>query len=104
MSAIERLQEWYATQCDDEWEHYYGINISSCDNPGWWVKIDLGSTVLAGCQFPEVKIGIDEDGHPQASEWLRCYVEKNKWQGAGDPSQLEHIIDTFLEWGGSCCK
>ncbi|MEH0820740.1 Imm53 family immunity protein [Micromonospora sp. CPCC 205714] len=43
------LQAWYATQCDGEWEHEFGIQIETVDNPGWSVSIDLGDTALSGC-------------------------------------------------------
>lgn len=26
------LQMWYVAQCDDEWEHAYGIKIETLDN------------------------------------------------------------------------
>jgi hypothetical protein len=28
------LQGWYATQCDGDWEHEYGVSIETLDNPG----------------------------------------------------------------------
>src|SRR5262249_14404082 len=40
------LQAWYATQCNGEWEHGYGLEIETIDNPGWSVKIDLNGTSL----------------------------------------------------------
>jgi hypothetical protein len=81
MTAIARLQAWYAGQCDEEWEHHYGISIISCDNPGWSVQIDLAGTPLSRCEFAAIRFGVDEDGHPNAPEWLCCHVSKNKWQG-----------------------
>ena len=42
--AISRITEWYAAQCNDEWEHSNGIDIKSLDNPGWWVEICLYET------------------------------------------------------------
>jgi hypothetical protein len=34
---LRALQRWYARHCDSTWEHRYGIQIETCDNPGWWV-------------------------------------------------------------------
>jgi hypothetical protein len=28
------LEAWYASRCDGEWEHGYGISIETLDNPG----------------------------------------------------------------------
>ncbi len=46
MTDIERLQAWYLAQCDGEWEHGFGPTISTLDNPGWSVKVDLKGTEL----------------------------------------------------------
>jgi hypothetical protein len=46
MDIFAELQRWYEAQCNGDWEHHNGITIESCDNPGWWVKIDLADTSL----------------------------------------------------------
>jgi hypothetical protein len=28
------LQDWHAGQCDGDWEHSYGVDIGTLDNPG----------------------------------------------------------------------
>jgi hypothetical protein len=38
------LQAWFLSQCNDTWEHSYGIKIDTLDNPGWEVVIDLAGT------------------------------------------------------------
>ena len=48
---INWLQDWYKNQCNDEWEHDYGITIGTLDNPGWDVKIDLIGTSLEGFEI-----------------------------------------------------
>ena len=40
------LMNWYAQQCDGDWEHENGIKIGTLDNPGWYIKIMLGGTEL----------------------------------------------------------
>lgn len=44
MSAITRLQKWFAAQCNGDWEHLNGIKIETTDNPGWWVQVDISGT------------------------------------------------------------
>nr|TKK07812.1 hypothetical protein SrhCFBP13529_11555 [Stenotrophomonas rhizophila] len=46
MHALDRLQKWYADQCDGDWEHSFGIRIDTLDNPGWTVSVDLTDTAL----------------------------------------------------------
>ncbi len=43
---IQALQNWYASNCDGDWEHSFGIRIETLDNPGWLVTIDLEDTRL----------------------------------------------------------
>ena len=98
MSILARLQVWYASQCDGNWEHSSGIVIQSCDNPGWWVKVGLLGTSLVGREFPEVADGVDSRRFPIGSRWLCCRIEDDTWHGAGDETKLEHILETFLAW------
>lgn len=37
---------WYVRECDDDWEHSYGVKIDTLDNPGWTIAIDLRETSL----------------------------------------------------------
>ena len=57
MDIIKELQDWYTFQCNGEWEHESGVEIQSCDNPGWWVKIDLKGTVLENKTFETIFLG-----------------------------------------------
>ncbi len=45
MDSVQWLQTWYQAQCDNDWEHQYGVKIDSLDNPGWMVSIDLFGTL-----------------------------------------------------------
>jgi len=40
------LTRWYATECNGDWEHQSGIRITTIDNPGWNVNINLYGTLL----------------------------------------------------------
>jgi hypothetical protein len=91
------LADWYAAQCNGEWEHRYGVSIQSTDNPGWWVKIDLVGTALAERSFATLSDGVETDG-PKGSRWLRCYVADGVWNGAGDETRLDEILGRFVAW------
>ena len=100
-STLARIQQWYAAQCDGDWEHGFGVKIESLDNPGWLIKIDLAGTNLEGRAFPTVAKGLeDRDGmaHPSLSDWHSISVKGNTFHAAGDPSKLEFMLRTFLDW------
>lgn len=96
-SILERLMSWYQAHCDGYWEHDFGVSIDSCDNPGWWVKIDLTGTSLRGVVFPPVTRGDTESLDP-APPWLHCYVKDGVFHGIGDATTLEEILEIFLNW------
>jgi hypothetical protein len=100
-NLIEALQDWFARHCDGEWEHHHGVKIETCDNPGWWVKIDLVGTALLDRPFPPVAEGVDQGGFPESDRWLHCYVEEGVWHGAGDQTKLPYILRTFLDWASA---
>lgn len=98
MAVLDRLQRWYVAQCDGTWEHHHGISITSCDNPGWWVKISLTGTPLRGTPFAAIADGVDARRNPTGASWLSCRIEDDVWHGAGDAEKLEIIVETFLSW------
>ncbi len=92
MDTLTEIQQWYHSQCDEEWEHRYGVLIETLDNPGWLVKIDLAGTPLASSSF-----GLVEDLEPE-QDWISCKIEEKQFKGAGGPYMLRKILDTFLDW------
>ena len=100
-SILTRLSEWYVKQCDGDWEHQSGIRIHTLDNPGWRITVDLGGTKLADGLYPEVNEGTGRNGQPDLPLWIACFVRDGKWNGAGDPSQLDRLLIEFLNWAES---
>jgi len=96
--TVARLQAWYQKHCNGEWENDRGVSIESTDNPGWWVKIDLRGTDLESKSFDEVRRGATETLDPQPL-WMRCYVDDERvFNGAGDQTTLQEILNIFLNW------
>ena len=95
MSVLTEIQEWYASNCDGEWEPEYGLEIGTMDNPGWSVTIDLYETNLEGKEFQRIK------NHQSEESWIECWVEENKFRSFGDPGRLEEILRSFLDWAKS---
>ena len=92
---IEELEKWYYSNCNDEWEHQFGITIDTLDNPGWRVQIDLEGTKLEQVHFEEVK-----NIEPEL-EWIVCNVEDKKFNGNGGPNELKNILNIFINWAKS---
>ena len=98
MTTLLRLQEWYTRQCNALWEHQQGIKIESCDNPGWWVHIALKGTPLESVPFERIAENVDDAGVQQGTRWLDCKITDGVWEGAGDETKLERILEVFLSW------
>ena len=90
--ALAELQRWYAGQCDGDWEHEFGLEIGTLDNPGWTLTIQLRGTNLENAAFEEVK-----DLDPVRA-WIHCLVKDGKFEGRGGPHMLERMIRVFLNW------
>lgn len=90
-SAIYRLQSWYSLQCNEDWEHSYGVKIDTLDNPGWIVTIDLADTELQGLLVPRIRVDRSE------SDWLQHEVVDDKFIACGGVFNLEELIELFLE-------
>ena len=90
---IKRLQNWYASMCNDDWEHTYGVFISNIDNPGWSLKVELKDTYLYDVHFKELKVQRNDEDN-----WVICKVEEGNFQGYGGPENLGELLSIFLEW------
>lgn len=66
MRVLGELEQWYESECKEDWEHQFGVSIGTLDNPGWTVTIDLDSKSLAQKPFQTV-----EDLRP-GRDWIRC--------------------------------
>lgn len=98
MDVLLRLERWYASQCDGDWEHQYGVHVETLDNPGWRVKIDVSGTPLEGQPFAEIAEGVGAETVPDSPRWLRCWVENGQWHAATDELQLARALGLFLDW------
>lgn len=86
------LQQWYLEQCNEEWEHRYGITMSTIDNPGWKVEIDLVGTALEGANFSKILIERRDDN------WVMCEVKDGQFQAACGPMNLTETLNCFRQW------
>jgi len=95
VDVLSWLQQWYASQANGEWEHVYGVEILTLDNPGWQIKIDLANTDLGDIGFEKVKVERTEN------DWIHCSVDDNVFKGACGPENLTELLDHFRTLVGS---
>lgn len=97
-APLARLEAWYMSQCDGDWEHGYGVQIATLDNPGWTLIVDLEGTELEDTPFVEVRRNEVGQSYDDNLDWLFCRKEGKKFDGSGGPKQLGAIIEIFLAW------
>mgnify|MGYP002354510292 FL=1 len=88
-TLITDIQKWFKSQCNGDWEHSFGLNISTLDNPGWYVKIDLIETNLENINYQKKVDNGDND-------WYIVKVENSVFEAFGDTSKLETILQLFI--------
>ncbi len=98
MDTVKKIQDWYISMCNGDWEHSYGVNVETLDNPGWHVKIDLVDTDMENIHFTSVEYGIGKNSEPDSDDWLTCKVENKVFHGYGGSKKLEEIFKCFLAW------
>ena len=89
---FEWLQEWYLRHCDDEWEHSYGIQIDTLDNPGWTLSVNLVGTELEG------KTHDRQLTEKSEHEWLHVQSDGTTFKSAGGPRDLRRLVAAFRAW------
>ena len=88
--ALLILQNWFANNCNGDWEHEYGVKIETIDNPGWCVKIELAGTPLEDFVFFK-----NEDKNSFYNQWFDIKVENKIYIAFG--SDLSELVNIFYE-------
>ncbi|WP_157880864.1 Imm53 family immunity protein [Streptomyces griseoruber] len=83
------MQSWYASNCDGEWEHEYGIRMVTTDNPGWHIEIDVSETDLEGVLVERARHEFSDGG------WMIAWSDGTKFQAACSPLSLRDV-DAFF--------
>jgi hypothetical protein len=89
-----RLIDWYTAQCNGDWEHQHGFDISTLDNPGIHLRVDLNGTPLERAAFERIEHDIDSE-----SRWLVCEkTAEGYFDGACAPAMSERLLEIFVNW------
>ncbi|MEU0673121.1 Imm53 family immunity protein [Streptomyces sp. NPDC006172] len=83
------IQSWYASNCDGEWEHEFGIRIATTDNPGWHIEVDVRETDLQGVIVPREKLDLPGGG------WMIAWSDGSVFQAACGPLCLGYVDALF---------
>lgn len=102
--AIDDLSwicNWYLSQCDDDWEHSFGVIIRNLDNPGWMVEINLDGTELEESDFQKVEFGQgtrDVEEWRLTGSWWVVSVKDKTFSAFCGPLDLPVVLKTFRNW------
>jgi hypothetical protein len=86
------MQAWFVGRCDGVWEHAHGVTITTLDNPGWEVNIDLSGSGLD--QIPYVRHEVHRSEDDRCVTW----VASDTFRGACGPTNLAEALHQFREW------
>ena len=89
---LEWIQDWYLSNCNGDWEHFYGVKIDTLDNPGWMVTIHLNETILENAPFQKVNLERSEQ------DWVACRTESGEFKAACGPKNLSEVLTIFKNW------
>lgn len=86
------ILKWFHKQCDNDWEHMFGIKISTLDNSGWHIQISIEETELQDKIFQNINI------ERSKKEWLSCKVTDGHFEGFCGPFILNEVLQVFCDW------
>ena len=89
-TVLQRLQDWYASQCNDNWEHVHGVKIDTLDNPGWSVRIDLADTAWSKLKVDRVLVERTD------SDWINYEIDNCQFVGQCGPQNLSELLERFF--------
>lgn len=90
--AIAFLEEWYASHCDGEWEHDEGVRLTTLDNPGWLLTINLLGTDCEGRTLDTVETSRSEE------DWLRVSSDGTRFRAVGGARSLRRALEAFRQF------
>lgn len=93
VDGFAELVNWFESKCDGDWEHQHGFSITTLDNPGLSLEVDLEGTELVDVHF-ETRVF---DNGPD--DWLSCQKSLGSpFLGCSSPKRFGEVIHCFLNW------
>ncbi|MGJ8716128.1 MAG: immunity 53 family protein [Maribacter stanieri] len=91
MDILDWIQDWFKENCDGDWEHGEVIQITTIDNPGWEVEIDISNTSIASMNLDWIL------NETSKQDWYGVKIADQKFTAAGDISKLKFLLGLFKE-------
>ncbi|WP_379952977.1 immunity 53 family protein [Dokdonia sp. R78006] len=91
MEIIDWIQDWFKGNCDGDWEQGEVIQITTLDNPGWELEIDVSNTSLAMITIPWILNENSKD------DWYGVKIENQRFSASGDAGKLKFLLGLFRE-------
>lgn len=87
--VLDALREWYAAQCNGDWEQEYGVTIGTLEDSGWQLRVDLVGTPLAGVELQrDLTVRGDQD-------WLEVWSDGFTFNANGGVVNLRELLAAF---------
>ena len=90
------LQSWYLKQCNGLWEHEFGVDIETMDNPGWHLKVQIEGTPLQGR-----RVDLPQVSGPNDRDWIKIRSDGETFEAMGGPSNLDEMLNAFRRFAES---
>jgi len=92
-TPMGRLASWYLSQCNGDWEHCFGMDVTTAGgDAGWSGEIEVEETELEEVPFEPVERDFGAAGR------VHCSRVENKFVFTCGPTLLERAIEVFVEW------
>lgn len=91
IQLLTRLQDWFSSECNEDWEHTYGFRLETLDNPGWTFEANLAETRWAGIEIPRQRVDRSD------LDWLQFEISDNKYMASGGPLNLSEMLQKFFD-------
>lgn len=93
---IESIVDYFAGCVDGMWEHANGISISTSDNPGWILTVDLkptGQPVLF--RYSRGDVPSSANGNLGKAPWIECEANSLRFRAACSLDMLAEVDAAF---------
>ena len=87
-NPIEFINKWYLGKCDGNWEHEFGVEIATIDNPGWLIK-------LTGENAKEV---LSFELERADDDWIHTNSSATSFTGHGGSGNLNELLLLAVKW------
>ena len=91
MDELIWLMDWYNSQCNNSWERQFGVQLTTTDNPGWHLTVNLEQTHLEALDFERVE-------HLGDDSWWQCWTQDKQFLASCGPRDLPAVLAVFRKW------